>query len=473
LFFLYPVFQIATLFILTLAANTSYSDFPRLSSLLARDHFLPHQFAFRGDRLAFSTGIICLAVLASLLLILFNGVTTLLINLYAVGVFLSFTLSQAGMVRHWWRLRAVHRGWRRSMIINGVGALATLLVAMIIAVTKFAEGAWIVVVLIPLLVLLFLAIQKHYTYVERERTTEIPLHPGAIQHRLLIPVNILNPVVQESIAYARSISPRVTALHVNMDAAQTAVLRDAWERWQASLPEAERVSLEVIEPCRHSLVRSLVGHIRALQRQYPGETLTVILPEVAVSSALKRLLLHPRTFRLKTALFFHPEIVVTNMQRDQLAKTQPVRATALRHRFIVPLAELDRPSVQSLAYARSISPQVVAVHVAIDPHDAEIIREKWERVRKHLSQEEETHLVIIESPYRSLAGPLLAYIETMRKLHPDEIVTVILPQFVAVHWWEYPLHNQTALQLKTALLHHPNSVVTDIPQHLQKRSQPG
>ena len=153
------MFQIATLFILTLAANTSYADFPRLSSLLARDHFLPHQFAFRGDRLAFSIGIVSLAVLASLLLVVFKGDPTALINLYAVGVFMSFTLSQSGMVRHWWRLRREKKGWQRSLLINGLGALTTLLVALVIASTKFLSGAWIVVILIPLLVVMFLGIQ--------------------------------------------------------------------------------------------------------------------------------------------------------------------------------------------------------------------------------------------------------------------------------------------------------------------------
>ncbi|TMD99280.1 MAG: APC family permease, partial [Chloroflexi bacterium] len=137
LLFMYPLFQIATLLILTLAANTSYSDFPRLASLLARDDFLPHQFAFRGDRLAFSIGIVFLAVLASLLLVVFKGNTTQLINLYAVGVFIAFTLSQAGMVVHWWRLRTQERHWRRSLLINGVGAVATGLVALVIATTKF------------------------------------------------------------------------------------------------------------------------------------------------------------------------------------------------------------------------------------------------------------------------------------------------------------------------------------------------
>src|SRR5438270_754044 len=221
LFFMYPVFQIATLLILTLAANTSYSDFPRLASLLPRDHFLPHQFAFRGDRLAFSIGIMFLAVLASLLLIVFKGDTTSLINLYAVGVFLSFTLSQSGMVRHWWRLRNEHKGWQRSLAINGLGAATTLLVAAVIASTKFLEGAWIVVVLIPLLVAMFLAISLHYQRVERERTTEIPIHPKDIQHRLIVPIAELNVAAKQSLAYARSISSHVTAIHVAIDRKKT------------------------------------------------------------------------------------------------------------------------------------------------------------------------------------------------------------------------------------------------------------
>src|SRR5712692_9963596 len=164
--FLFPIFQIATLGILTLSAETSYSDFPRLTSLLARDKFLPSLFTLRGDRLAFTTGILVLALLASLLLVVFKGSTDALINLFAVGVFMSFTLSQAGMVRHWWRLRGEHKGWQRSMAINGLGAVTTFVVALVIASTKFLEGAWIVVLLIPLLVMMFLGIQRHYKRVE-------------------------------------------------------------------------------------------------------------------------------------------------------------------------------------------------------------------------------------------------------------------------------------------------------------------
>ncbi len=470
LIFMYPVFQIATLFILTLAANTSYSDFPRLSSLLARDHFLPHQFAFRGDRLAFSTGIISLAILAIVLLVAFNGLTTALINLYAVGVFFSFTLSQAGMVRHWWKLRASHRGWLRSMLINGLGATATLAVALVISATKFFEGAWIVVLLIPLLVLMFLLIRRHYLRVERERTTAVPPSAADVRHRLIVPLNRLSQATERSVAYARSISAQVTAIHVNLDPAQTTALQTDWENWQAKLSQDEQVPLKIIEPQHRSLVRCLRDCLTAEQQHHPDETLSVILPEITEHSALKRLFAHPRRFLLKWALFYHPEIVVTNVPWDSQNSTMPSRPHAMRHRFIVPIAELDRPSVQSLAYARSITPTVVAAHVALDQKDAEVIREKWGHIQSSFSPEDETKLVIIESPYRSLIRPLLAYIDAMQEIHPDETLTVILPEFVVAHFWEYLLHNQTAWRLKTALLARPGVVVTDISQHLSRRS---
>jgi amino acid transporter len=469
LLFMFPVFQIATLFILTLAANTSYSDFPRLASLLARDHFLPHQFAFRGDRLAFSTGIISLALLASILLIVSRGDTIYLINLYAVGVFLSFTLSQAGMVRHWWRLRTEQRHWLRSLLINGLGATATFLVAIVIASTKFLDGAWIVVLLIPLLILMFLAIHKHYTHVEQERTTAVPLHPRDIQHHVIVPVAHLDQATQYSVIYAHAVSSHVVAVHISFNAQEKTRLQVAWKQWQDGLREEKRVPLTMIEPDQHALVPALMQYIGRIQQEHPRETLTIVLPEIAVRTAIERLFAHPKTFRLKAALFFRPNVIVTNVSRSQREETTSVQTHDLTHRFLVPIAELDRATVQSLAYARSISPHVIAIHVAIDPHAIATLREKWERLQKHLTKEEETRLVIIESPYRSLVRPLLAYIETQRELYPEETITVILPEFVVSHWWEYPLHNQTALQLKTALLSLPNIVVTDIPQHLQHR----
>src|SRR5437773_5198921 len=235
LIFLFPLFQLSVLGILTLSAETSYAGFPRLASLLASDGYLPKQFSLRGDRLAFSVGVIALTVLASILLIIFEGNTNALINLFAVGVFIAFTLSQAGMVVHWWRLRTQERHWRRSLLINGVGAVATGLVALIVASMKFLEGAWIVVVLIPLLVLLFTGISHHYRYVERERITALPLHPQDIHHRLIVPVAELNHAAKQAVAYARSFSPQVTAVHVAVNRRKGDALRAAWDTWQTSL----------------------------------------------------------------------------------------------------------------------------------------------------------------------------------------------------------------------------------------------
>src|SRR5581483_939039 len=265
LFFLYPVFQFATLLILTLAANTSYSDFPRLASLLARDGFLPHQFAFRGDRLAFSIGIVFLASLASLLLAMFQGKTTQLINLYAVGVFVSFTLSQGGMVRHWWRLRAEQKGWKRSMLINGLGALTTLTVSLVIASTKFLEGAWIVVLLIPLLVGMFLGISRHYRYVAQKRAlAPLPLHAQGICHRLVVPIARFNPAARRALAYARSISPDVTVLHVSLNTGETNAWRAHWEEWQKELPETELVQMEILDARHHAPLFSLLDTIHQI-----------------------------------------------------------------------------------------------------------------------------------------------------------------------------------------------------------------
>src|SRR6266700_2027458 len=313
LFFMYPVFILATLLILTLAANTSYSDFPRLASLLARDDFLPHQFAFRGDRLAFSIGIIFLAALASLLLLAFKGNTASLINLYAVGVFMSFTLSQSGMVIHWWRLRREHKGWQRSPLISGVGAFTTLVVAVVIATTKFLEGAWMVVILIPILVLMFLAIHKHYQRVERGRTTNLPTRPGDIHHRLIVPIRQLSHISRQSLAYARSVADHVTAVHVIGDKHEANALPAAWEDWQKSLSEDEKIPLDIIELSHRSLLGTLLDYIVTIQRQNPEDIITVILPEAPAASPLRRLISNPMVLRLKTSLYFRPEIFVTNI----------------------------------------------------------------------------------------------------------------------------------------------------------------
>jgi hypothetical protein len=309
--------QISTALILTLAANTSFADFPRLSSFLARDSFMPRQFAFRGERLAFTTGIIALSGLAIVLLVLFNASVTALIPLYTVGVFIAFTLSQTGMVVRWRRRRGP--GWRRAILINGAGAITTAIIALIVAVTKFTTGAWMVIVMLPLLIGLMLAIRAHYRSVES------------------------------------------------------------------------------------------------------GLRLARIPPD---------------------ALSQHPPVV------------------------IVPIARLDEPARQAIAFANSISKEATAVHVTNDPDGAEVLRNEWPEWSGG------AELVVIESPYRALIGPLLAYLDILQRHDPTRPVLVVLSEFVPRHWWENLLHNQTALRLKLRLFTRPNTIVADVPYHLGRRPPP-
>ncbi len=470
LIFLFPIFQLSVLGILTLSAETSYAGFPRLAYLLAVDRFLPKQFSLRGDRLAFSVGIIALAVLAALLLIIFKGDTNALINLFAVGVFIAFTLSQAGMVVHWWRLRTAERHWLRSLLINGVGAIATGIVALVVASMKFLDGAWIVVLLIPLLVLLFIGISHHYEHVDRERITTLPLHPRDIHHRLIVPIAELNLASKQAVAYARSISPQVTAVHVTVEREKAEALRTAWDEWQRSLPANDVSPLEIIAAGHRLPLLPLLDYIDAVHQQHPGETLTVVLPEV-VESSWRRLFYSPKILGLKATLLFRPDVVVANVPLQQRASTGtiPTLPKEVSHRFIVPLAGLDRAALASLAYARSISGHVIAMHVVAEEEQVEQVRASWQQWQKQVAADEETHLLIIESPYRSLLRPLLAYIDAVRLRHPEDILTVILPEFVVAHWWEYLLHNQIALRLKAALLFRPGVAVLNLPQHLRGR----
>ena len=305
--------QLSTALLLVLAANTAFSDFPRLASFLARDHFLPRQFQFRGDRLDFSTGIILLALLAATLIVAFEGSVTNLIPLYTVGVFLAFTLSQSGMVRRWWRLRNEQQGWRWRLALNGLGAGATGVVMLVVGISKFALGAWMVMVIIPALVALLWAIGRHYRRMDQAMRAQTPV---------------------------------------------------------------------------------------------------------------RRELIHPR--------------------------------------IIVPIANLNVPAQQAIAYARAIAPddRVIAVHITDSSESIEQMRREWAEWQPGIQ------LVIIESPYRSLLGPLLAYIEAVKDVNLNDTITVVIPELVPSHWWEHFLHNQTALRLKGALLFEPGIVVVDVPYHL-------
>src|SRR3984893_7841659 len=311
------VLQIATALILILAANTSFADFPRLSSILARDRFLPRMFQFRGDRLAVTPGIVALAILSSALLVIFNGSVDQLIPLYAVGVFTSFTLSQAGMVRHWRKLR--ERGWQRSAVVNGLGAVATGLVTIVIALTKFAEGAWLVILLIPLLIGMFYAIHVHYKRLDGARRAETPLLPEEVVIRAVVPVADLGVPARQALAFARAVArddEHVVAVHVTDDVASAEQLRRQWEEWEPG------VQLILIESPFRSLTGPLLAYLDAVKEQNPRDTLTVILPEYVPSSWWGHLLHNQTALRLKAALLFHPGIVVASVPYHMAVKAK-------------------------------------------------------------------------------------------------------------------------------------------------------
>jgi amino acid transporter len=354
----YYVVQIATALILVLAANTSFADFPRLGSLLARDRFLPRQFANRGDKLVFSNGIVILAIFASILVIAFGGDTSRLIPLYAVGVFLSFTLSQSGMVRHWLKVRAqspkkkakprrrpeddIHftqstvdaetlpdaeleaseesgpifvadevtdsSHWKKSIVINAVGAIATFIVLCVFIATKFIHGAWIVVIVVPLLVFMFRAIHKHYMVVAKQLSTEGlgPLRP--IKHTVIVPISGIHRGVVGALQYAKSIAPdHVQAVYVDFDEEATAKLREKWERWGAG------VNLVVLPSPYRELTRPLLRYIARLERKNSNDVVTVLLPEFVPAKWWQHLLHNQSSLMLKGALLFKEGVIVISV----------------------------------------------------------------------------------------------------------------------------------------------------------------
>jgi amino acid transporter len=296
--FLYYTVQATTAMILLLAANTAYADFPRLSSFLARDGFMPRQMTNRGDRLVFSNGILVLVSLASILLIAFRGSTHLLLPLYVVGVFLAFTLSQAGMVVHWVTLREGR--WIHAALVNGLGAFLTGVVLVVVAVTKFIYGAWIVIVLIPLTVFAFLRIRRHYDVVARGLSLEGAARPKIGKNPVLVLVDGIHRGVVEALEYARSISPSVTALTVNIHAAETARLRLEWKEAAPDVP------LVVLESPHRSVIEPLLEYINRLERHGEGRYLTIILPEVVPSHWWDYFLHNQMALLIKAALLFKP-----------------------------------------------------------------------------------------------------------------------------------------------------------------------
>lgn len=310
----YYFVQIATLLVLLLAANTSYADFPRLSSLLARDGFLPRQLALLGDRLVFSNGIILLSLCAAFLIIIFRGSVDAIISLYALGVFTSFTLSQAGMVRHWFKERT--SGWQPSALMNGLGAITTLVVLLVILQTKFLAGAWLVVVAIPIVISLFLAIHRHYQYVAQQLSIEELAPRGyiprpkteVVTHPAIVVVGQIHRGTLEALDYARSIADEIVAIHVDVGSTDREKLQQRWQELEPDIP------LVILDSPYRSVVSPICKFIGEYEALHPGVLSTVIVPAFVTRNWWEGILHNQTTFFLKRALRAKKSRVVTTVR---------------------------------------------------------------------------------------------------------------------------------------------------------------
>jgi len=315
----------ATTIILIMAANTAFADFPRLGALHAGDGFLPRQLTFRGSRLVYSNGIIALSVIASLLIIAFQASVTRLIPLYAIGVFLSFTLSQTGMARRWWRVGHLkpgeevvdpgstlkyEPGWQYKMLINGFGAVCTAIVMVVFAVTKFREGAWIILILIPFLVTIFFTIHHHYKDLASHLTLEKfgGLPARQTRHRVIMPVSSIHQGVVEALRYAKLLSDDVTAIHVSIDPAETEKVQRKWKTW------GEGTRLIILDSPFRLFIEPLLEYIEEIiDNRQPNETITVVVPQF-IPSKRWHYALHMRTAEfLRRELLSKSGVVVTDV----------------------------------------------------------------------------------------------------------------------------------------------------------------
>jgi len=309
---------IATTIILVLATNTAFADFPRLSAIIAEDGYMPRQLAYRGSRLVFSRGIVTLTVIAATLIIIFNASVTALVPLWAVGVFLSFTLSQTGMARHWWRagvykdqqaLAQGSKGWQWKLGINGIGALSTAIVTMIFAVTKFVDGAWIIVLLLPTVVVSFFTIHRHYQSLARDLSLDnFGEPPPFMRHRVVIPVAGIHRGTLEALQYARSLSDDVTVVHILLDPEQRSLVENKWQSW------GKGVRLVIIESPFRTFLEPFLGYVDDLRRvAQPNERITIVVPQFNPNRWWHNILHTQTAFWLRLALLSKRGIVITEV----------------------------------------------------------------------------------------------------------------------------------------------------------------
>jgi amino acid transporter len=448
--FMYYAVQASTVAILVLAANTAYQGFPRLAALLARDRFFPRQFTNLGDRLVFSNGIVVLAAIAAGLIWIYDADVEALIHLYVIGVFTAFTLSQTGMVRYW--LRTGDPGWRWRALINGVGALATFVVTLVVIWTKFAAGAWLVIIAIPLLVLAFLGIRRHYRKLARRLRagTAAVRSAGVPRNQVLVVADSVDVATESALWYAQRIAhDEVRALHAPGRGTDVAI-RPRWYGLAGRDPQ-----LEILDPAE-GRIDAVLEELWKLPRG-ERDVVTVVIPEQfrrrSLLAAARR-----TTFRLKLRLLSEPGVVVADVPSISEKHSPDGRTpTKLITRILV--ADVNAASMRALNYAQSLdADDVGAVCFAAQPEEAAALEDAWRAARIPVPLE------VLEAPYRDLGDPLLRYIRELTS-DPDVAVNVVMPELV-LHGWRRILHNQRALYIKRLLLFEPRVILTSVPYQL-------
>jgi amino acid transporter len=442
---LYFLVQAATLAILVLAANTSYQGFPRLAAVLASDRYFPRQFVNLGDRLVYSNGIVVLAGVAALLIWAFHADVIGLIHLYVIGVFTAFTLSQAGMVRYWHR--SSDPGRRRRALVNGIGATATGLVTVIVIQTKFTQGAWMVIVAVPVLILLFLLVHRHYQGVARR----LRARAGAVRsvgratNRVVVYVEDLDAATELGAWYAQEIAGRdYNAVYVPGNGRPDP--RGGW--W-----ELGRVPVETL-PASDKPTEALLDYVWGLPHS-ESEFVTVVVPELFEKPSLTDAIRRRSTFSVKLRLRKEPGVVVTDVPLVVGTEPPPTRL-AVR----VLLSGVQAASLRAVNYARSLGIEDTrAFFAAFDEADLRRIELDWSHADLDMP------LDVAEAPYRDLGDPLLGYLRALTA-DGETAVSVIMPELVFTGW-QALLHNQRALYLKRLLLFEPRVILSSVPFHLR------
>ncbi|MGH2691689.1 MAG: hypothetical protein ACRDHM_04230, partial [Actinomycetota bacterium] len=407
--------------------------------------------------LVYSNGIIVLSGLAMLLVWAFDANLTSLIQLYVVGVFTAFTLSQAGMVRRWMRLK--EGNWRRSAIINGIGASATGIVLVIVAVTKFgrppAPGAWIVLAAMPIIVLIFSTIHRHYERVRGELAQGRVRYGEAGENRVLFVLTDVDAAAAEALGYVRAMRPQ--SFHVAYVGSKP--FEDVAVRWRELAPNVP----DLIPAAEGNEVENVIRLIRQMPRG-PGDFITVVIPEMFRKASLLQAALKPVTFRLKVRLLSEPQVVVTDVPvLDEDGRPVGVDGRPLIPERIVALvfvASVHDATVRAINYAQSLNAhETRAVFLATEPEETPGFLEKW--AERGIG----VRLDIVEAPFRDLGPPLLEEVRRVTS-HSGTVAAVVLPEFLVTRWWHRILHNNRALFVKRQLIFEPRVILSSVPYQL-------